>query len=167
MIFEVAGALRLAGTSHADPYRGSEKDLTEWVAWNVGYMRNRDSTHALGWMLTGGGSGGGTRVSLQARRRTWLTRQFTFDVSGGPLLAQQQSADLSGTKQGYGLTAEASLGALDLAGITLAGDLIHVQNRTPVAVYVGAKAGSHLAVAGSVVALLGTIALYKALSGGL
>jgi hypothetical protein len=166
-IFEVTGARRAVGTSHVDRYGVKTQDLTEWVAWDLGYMRNRDNVHALGGSVSIGGSGGGTRLAARLRQRTWLTRDFTLDLSAGPLTAQQQSADLSGTKQGFGVTGEVTLGAKDLVGVTVAGDVIKIQDRTASALYVGGKVGSWGAVGASAAALLGVLALIAAFRNGI
>src|SRR4051794_19385408 len=80
-IVEFTGALRLAGTSHTDPNGFRERELDEWVGWDIGYMRNRDTVHAIGASFEAGGSGGGTRLAAKLRRRTWLTRSLTSDIS--------------------------------------------------------------------------------------
>jgi hypothetical protein len=161
-VFEFTGALRLVGTSHTVLYSNRERDLDEWVGWDAGYMRNRDSVHAIGASFQAGGSGGGTRLALKLRRRTWLTNSLTSDISAGPLVAQQQSADLSGTKIGYGLTAEAAFGAKDLVGIVISADAIHIQDRNAAALHVGGRLGSWATVAASAAALVGVLAVYQA-----
>ena len=150
-------------TETADARSRSPSRSTSWVGWDVGYMTNRDSTHAIGWSLHAGGSGGGTRLAAKARRRTWVTIDNVRSQRRSPDRAEQ-AADLSGTKSGYCLTAETAIGAYDLAGVMLDADVTRVQSRNAAAIYVGDRLGSHAAVGATVIALAGVIALYQARS---
>jgi hypothetical protein len=162
---EVTGAFRVVGTSYTDARGGHARDLTEWFTAGLGYMRNRDSVHAIGLTLEAGGSGGGSRLAATVRRRTWRTANVHSDFSAGPLIAQERPSDLSGTKAGFGITVQAAVGAADLVGVLVSADAIHVQNRNAVALHIGARLGSYAAIGASAAALAATVALLSVLGG--
>jgi hypothetical protein len=163
---ELTGALRVAGTSYTDRLGVRSRDLSEWFSLGIGYMRNRDSVHAIGMLFEAGGSDGGNRFTATLRRRTWLTTHVSSDFSAGPLIAQQRSSDVSGTATGYGITAQAAIGAGDLVGLLVSADAIHVQNRNATALHIGARLGSYAAIGASAATLAATFALLSVLGGG-
>jgi hypothetical protein len=161
-VLEVTGAKRIVGTSAAQHI--NNPDLDEYVAWDLGVMRNMDSVRAKGWSLQVGGSSGGTRIAAKLRRRRWLDNHFTRDVAIGPLVAQEQSRNNTGVVEGFGAAAEAALGYNDLLGVMLDGDVLHVDGRQAAALHVGARAESFVGAVISSIAVLGVYILYRGLS---
>jgi hypothetical protein len=88
VLFELTGAKRLVGTRQLDrrPYSQTQtyvEDLGDYLSWTLGAMSNLDSVHAVGGLLDVG-YGDGWRVAIKARRRTWISRESSLDVSAGP-----------------------------------------------------------------------------------
>ena len=173
LVFEVTGAARAAGTFHTS---GScvpsnlcrQPDLGGYLAWDLGAMANVDSTHAFGVSAQiGGADPGGVRLALKARTRRWLPHHLTLDAAAGPLMAQQDFADLHGVHQTYGATADAALGVADLASVMVGADAVNGPGHQTHAVYVGGRLGSFAGVGGSVVIAALAIAVVVALSRGL
>lgn len=173
LVFEVTGAAHAAGTYHGS---GTcfpdgfcrQPDLGGYLAWDVGAMTNVDSTHAFGASAQiGGADPGGVRLALKARTRLWLPHHFTLDAAAGPLMAQQDFADLHGVHETYGVTADAAVGVADLVSVMAGVDAVNGPGHLSRAAYVGGKLGAHAGVVGTVVIAALAIGVVIALSKGL
>lgn len=171
LALEMVAVGRLAGTTSTRPSCGAgpfcrQEDLRAYLGGDIGWMRNVDSTRALGVSLQIGGSEDGVRVALRARRRQWLPHHLVFDLAAGPLTAQQQPNDNTGVKQSYGFTAESGVGVSNFGTLVLAGDVTRRPGHSASALHGGARLESWPAVIGGAVVVAGLIALYSALKGG-
>lgn len=171
VVFEFTAARHVAGTTHAPSgcvVGCGQVDLGGYLAWDVGEMKNVDSTHAFGASAQiGGADPGGVRVALQARGRIWLPHRMTFDAAAGPLMAQQDPGDTRGVRNDFGVTANAAVGFADLVSIVGGVDAISGVDHTASAAYVGGRLGAHAGVLGSVVVGILAIGVVIALSHGL
>ena len=162
---------RLEGSSHPfavdDNVTLRNRDLREYAAGGIGYMRNVDTTHAVGGIFSVGGSETGVRIALEGRRRTWLNHGIaSLDLGGGLLTAQQQDVGRGGTSQTYGVTAHAALGVVDVVGVMLAADLVQGQGHTSHAIHAGVQLDSWGGLAAGLVSLAGAALIAFALAGG-
>jgi hypothetical protein len=150
LVFELTGTTQLTSTSHEVTIVPSpaftEPDLRSYVAWNIGAMENRDSTHALGASLEAGVAFEGGRVAIKGRRRTWLANNDAFDVAAGVLATSQQTSR-GGSVLAYGLTAESAFGLGDQVSVAISGDLVRSRERGSAALKVGLRLGSYTAMA--------------------
>ena len=107
--FTIAIVVRLGSTSPAvdSPFGyapGNELDFRQFGAIDIGYMVNRDSSHAIGGMIEAGSLGFDKRVALKAQRQQWLSRSWSASAGLGVVRAQQQSVARNRTTQAYGAT---------------------------------------------------------------
>jgi hypothetical protein len=161
LVFEVTGAKGVISTSHQvflDPAIPvfTEADIGSYLAWTVGGMVNRDSTHALGATLQAGLISEGVRAALQGRSRKWVTDDAAFDVAVGILSTPQNAAHV-GTATAYGLTGESAFGVGDQVSAFVSGDLVRSRSHTSAALHVGGRVGSYTAMVAT--ALMGVIVL--------
>jgi len=171
VVFEFTAAGRVAGTTHAPPSCTIDcrrPDLGGYLAWDIGEMKNVDSTHALGASAhVGGADPGGVRLALEARGRIWLPHRMTFDAAAGPLMAQQDPGDVSGVRNRFGVTANAAVGVADLVSVMGGVDAISGVGHVASAAYVGGRLGAQAGVLGSLVVGVLAIGVVVALSHGL
>lgn len=170
LVLEARLMQRVEGSSHPFDVNTNlplrTRDLREYAAGGIGYMRNVDTTQAVGGIFSVGGSETGVRIALEGRRRTWLNHGLaSFDVGGGVLTAQQQDVGHPGTSQAYGVTGHAALGVVDVVGVMLAADLVRGQGHTSHAIHVGVQLDSWGGVAAGLVTIAGAILIGLALSG--
>jgi hypothetical protein len=161
LVFEVTGAKDVISTSHQvflDPAIPvfTEADIGSYLAWTVGGMVNRDSTHALGATLQAGLISEGVRAALQGRWRTWVADDAAFDVTVGILSTPQNAAHV-GTATAYGLTAESAFSVGDQVSAFVSGDLVRSRSHTSAALHAGGRFGSYTAMVAT--ALMGVIVL--------
>jgi hypothetical protein len=109
--FTLTLVARLGNSSRAvdSPYGyapGNELDFRQFGAWDVGYMRNRDSSDAIGGLIEAGTRGFDKRFALKARGQHWLSPSWAVSASVGPLSAKQQAVTADRTTQAYGATAD-------------------------------------------------------------
>lgn len=169
--FEITAVGRLAGKSHPrfSPVGRSldqVADLREYLAWDIGYMVNRDSSHGLGGSLQIGGGESGVRIVAKVRRRTWFGSKSTWDAAAGVLTAQQIDVATNGTTQAYGLTAETGFGMRDLLSVVASGDVTRGAGHQAAALHAGVRLGSNASLAGTALAALAVYGLYRSLRSG-
>jgi hypothetical protein len=128
------------------------------MQWDLGYLVNRDSLHAIGAALNVGLSAVHlSRFAVLARRRQWLPGGFTFDVGAGPLVHQVQVTPQVDESQfptpqnvlAYGATVNAELGYRGHIGVWAGLDATHGGGRTGVGLQAGGRLGSYTGVAGT------------------
>jgi hypothetical protein len=170
LVFELTGTRRLGGThSFRDcppPTSCPEEDLKPYLAWDIGWMTNRDSTHSQGVSFEVGGSEEGTRLALRARRRLWLQHQVVMDLGAGPLMSQYQAFDRTGTKPSYGLTGEAGVGIARIGVLAVSADVTKRPNHAAVGLHAGARTEGLPAGFASLVVSVLSVALVLALREG-
>jgi hypothetical protein len=151
--FAIDLVVRVGSTSPSvdSPYGyapGNELDFGQFGAFDIGYMRNRDSTHAIGGLLEVGTNGVDDRLALKMRRQQWLSRSLAASAGIGVVRAEQQIASANGTTYAYGVTGDIGLDVGDDRGVFLSGDLTQQAGRHPVAALrVGLRNDSYAAVA--------------------
>ena len=153
LVFELTGAREVRSTAQEvslapEVPSFTQNDLASYLAWTVGGMINRDSTHAMGLAFQAGPTNEGVRMALQGRGRTWLPNNGTFDVAVGGL-SMAQTTPSGRSTQAYGLTAESAVGLGDQVSVFVSGDLVGSARRRSAAVHVGGRLGSYAGMAGT------------------
>lgn len=167
----VTGAARTTGTSHArfspsGVTSARERDLREYGALGVGYMVNRDSTHAVGGLFEVGSSESGVRLALKAKRQRWLSKRWAVSESFGVLTAQQMNVATDGTTQAYGFTGDVGIDFLDQIGVVVSGDVARGSGHQSAALHAGVRAGSYTALAAAAATAVVGIAVGSSLGHG-
>lgn len=153
-VFAITGVKRVAGTTHLETFGAASSisqphvpDLADYLSWTLGVMVNRDSAHAIGAVAEFGFDSTGSRVALEARRRTWLPRGGSIDFTAGGLVAQGHKGARFPTA--YGMTTGVALGAFDLFAITIGGDVAWPAsgNHLRAAIHGGLRVSSYAALA--------------------
>jgi hypothetical protein len=106
-LVELMGVKRLAGPR---PYRASFGQLT-YIGAELGGMKNRGPSHAIGAAVTLAAIDPGPRASIAARYRTWNPDGSYQDLSLGVVGTRQNINEAgSGGRTAYGITTELSAG---------------------------------------------------------
>ncbi len=156
--------------TRAFPVRAFERH----ASWSAGAMRNVDARTAVGGAVAFGPAGTGAYLAGMARWRRWAGTQASVEVAAGPAVAEV-SVPAPSVVPGVpglaevrrpGVLGEVRLNAADLLAVSARGVVVpRAGGRTYGAVFAGASAGSHLAVAGTV-GLIGFFALVLSAMGG-
>ena len=172
LIFEMTGAVRLAGTTRpyatGPLYAGCvgpgcrSEDLPSYLAWDLGMMRSVDSRYALGGSLQVGGSEDGVRLAVRARSRLFLSRNSVLDLAAGPLAVRIGNA--AQPRETYGLTADGALGIRRIGTVVLGTDVTNDHGRMATAMHAGVRLESMPAVVASALVAAGGIMTLVALS---
>lgn len=174
LIFEITGAVRLAGTTRlyaptAVPYVGCTvgcaiEDQPGYIAWDLGYMKNKSSRYALGGSLQVGGNEDGVRLALRARSRLFVSRYGVVDLAAGPLA--QRIGRAAEPREAYGGTADVTLGVRRVGGLMIGTDILNDRNRIASAVHGGMRLESWPGAAATALVAVGGILTVVALSRG-
>ena len=130
-LFELSGTARISGSSigRCDFTCTVENPLPGYGSVDIGWMRNVDTTRALGGSLQIGGSDQGTRLALRIRHRSWLPHGFTFDAGAGPLLEAR----------GGGVTGDIALGRARIGSLMLGQDIARQYGEVVTGTHAGAR----------------------------
>jgi hypothetical protein len=149
--FMLTAVFRVGNTSRAVDSQygyapGNELDFRQFGAWDIGYMRNRDSSDAIGGLIEVGTRGFDKRFALKARGQHWLSPSWTVSGSVGLLSAKQQAAGADRTTHAYGATADVGVDFEDQMGVVVTGDVTRQSAHQATALRVGVRDGSYAAV---------------------
>lgn len=149
--FTVTMVVRVGHTSHGvdSPFGyapGDEIDFRDLGAVDVGYMRNRDSSDAIGGLIEVGTGGFDKRFALKARGQHWLSPSWAVNASVGLLTAQQRVVAGDRTTQAHGATADLGVDVEDQVGIVVTGDVTRQSGHQATALRVGVRSGSYTAL---------------------
>lgn len=146
------------------------EDLSHYGAGIIGFMSNRDSTHAVGGSIEFGYDGEHPRISAKLHRRTWFTDRRSLDLSFGPKAVEVVGLDDGPTAQcigcairtwSYGVTGDMVVTERHGFGLLLGTDLIQGGGRTSAGIHAGTRMESYTAVAATILAgVLGVAAYY-------
>jgi hypothetical protein len=160
LLFELNFSARVAGTEvveagctppSADFCR--QDLLLDFIAADVGVMKNLDLRQSVGLSIEAGGSDDGGRLAVLGRYRRWLSNKYVADASLGPLMAGFSPPGGTGMTQTYGLTGDVSVGRARVLLATAGFDMAHQLGRNAKALRVGLRCESRgLAVGGAIVA---------------
>lgn len=164
LLFEYSASQRIAGTKTPRP-GGDRVDLPQYVAWDIGWMKNIRPTQALGASLQVGGSGDGNRVALRVRHRTWMASRYVLDVGAGPLMAQQQGQFDQGVQETYGATADVGVGIARVGVATLGFNAARQSGHNASSIHLGGRLESAGVVVATVIGIAGAVLLVAALGG--
>lgn len=145
------------------------EDFGTYGAGIVGFMSNRDSTHALGASLEFGYAGAEhPRISAKLHRRTWLPSGNSFDLSAGLLAAEVPRPDDGPGSQcpsclkrawSYGITSDVALVERHGLGLMGGADFITGSGRTSLGAHAGVRTEGWAAIGATLLAgLLGAAA---------
>ena len=138
---------RLSGTRLVQQDPNSGADLESHVSWELGRMRNRDSSSALGWtILIGVDAERKHRLGAKARFRRWLDPRGILDLSGGVLQASVRAPYPDARAMGYGLTGDAAVGWSNAGTVTVGAEALRSRRRNVAAVYGGVRLSAYPAV---------------------
>jgi hypothetical protein len=106
--------------------------------WDLGVMRNRSATTAIGASLHFAGGDDFQRYGVKVRYRRWLSESVPLDVAPGVVMHAHEGA------HGYrlGVTTQAAVSFHDLAGVFLQLDLVDAGRGTRPQVRFGMRAGT-------------------------
>jgi hypothetical protein len=124
----------------------NELDFRQLGAWGIGYMRNLDSSDAIGGLIEAGTAGFDKRLTLKMRGQRWLSPSWAVSASVGPLSAQQQAVGADGTTQAYGATADVGVDFADQVGVVVTGDVTRQSAHQSAALRVGVRGSSYTAL---------------------
>ena len=173
LVFEMTGGFRLTGTTRlysTNPAYAAcgpgcrINDLPSYLAWDIGWMKNRSSNSAVGASLQVGGSEDGARLALRARSRFFLPHNGVFDVAAGPLAVR--IGNTAEPREAYGATGDVALGIRRVGTAFVGADVTNDRSRIAAALHGGVRLESWPAVAGTALATAGAIMTAVALSRG-
>lgn len=164
LLFEYTASQRIAGTK-TPRINGGRVDLPQYVAWDIGWMKNIRPTQSLGASLQVGGSGDGNRIALRARHRTWMARRYVLDLGAGPLMAQQQGEADQGVQETYGATADVGVGIARVGVATLGFNAARQSGHNASSLHLGGRLESAGVVVATVIGIAGAVLLVAALGG--
>jgi hypothetical protein len=145
IVAEIAlmGQLNHDGDLFAGSFRGPNVGkLDSYYVADLGWMRNRsDSTAVGGFLQTGGNGNDGFRFATEARYRRWLDHRFDVDVEGGPLVVTRDIGGPFARGAGVGVTTGVSIGYREYVALSAGYDIVH-GDRTQSSLLLGARFGS-------------------------
>lgn len=147
--FNLTTVFRLAPLGHQvdAPFGyapGDDGDIRAFGAVDIGYMRNRDSSDAIGALIEAGTGGIDKRLALKVRAQRWLMPCSAVSASFGLVRAKQQVLTTDRTTQAFGATADLGVDFGDLFGILVTGDVTRQGSRSSTALRAGLRADSYL-----------------------
>lgn len=146
------GMLGIARGRH-DTHANQNEDFPGHAGVVIGYMRNVDSTHAVGGSFEFDYGLAG-RMSFKAHYRTWLSSGSSFDAAAGPLVAEVFQAGNGGDERvkAFGVTADIAWILPWHFGPTAGLDVAHAPGRETFGVHAGLRLESGWAVAAAAAA---------------
>ena len=148
---------RLVSGSFVNAY--DEPDISSQLLWTVGPMFNTSPWHALGGTLSAGFVNDGSRIALEARRRSWTSLGSAVDVSAGVLRSNVPPLPNQFQHAQYGTTAGFSVVGADFIHINAHADVLLTGGRVRAGGTVGGGLGSYAAAGVSVLAATLTLAV--------
>jgi hypothetical protein len=134
-------------------------DISSQVLWTVGPMFNTGPTRAFGGTLSAGFVDDGSRIALEARRRSWTSPGSAVDVSAGVLRSNVPVLPNQFEHGQYGLTAGFFIVGGDVIHINAHADVLFTGDRVRAGGTVGGGLGSYAAAGVSVLAGLLVVAV--------
>lgn len=142
-------------------------ELTWYVAWELGAMRNLDANDAVGASAMLGGDANGARWALKGRYRRWLDESTALDVGAG-VLGAGRSVPREGQPgndhvPAVGLTGDVSLGLSEWASLGVRADVLFSEegeDGPATAYYVGTRLGTRPALVASAAPLVLALAVF-------
>jgi hypothetical protein len=158
LLVEYTASQRIAGTK--TPRAGGDRvDLPQYVAWDIGWMKNVQPSQSLGVSLQGGASGDGNRIAIRLRHRTWMASRYVLDVGAGPLMAQHQGAFDEGVQESWGATADAGVGVARVGVVSIGFNTARQSGHTASSMHLGGRLESAGVVVATVIGVAGVLIL--------
>ncbi len=151
----------LLGFEGGAPFEYVTNDMGNQLTFEVGAMRNRSATTAIGATAMASFGTGGS-LAVKGRYRRWLsTPGLSLDLGAGPaLIGRAYSRTGANTP---GLTADVALTARDFGAVVARVDLQRTDGKTASALYGGVRLGSQPALVASGVLAVGFVLILQAL----
>ena len=149
-------------------------ELTWYVAWELGAMRNVSLNDAVGASAMLGGDANGVRWAVKGRYRRWLDAGTALDVGAGVLGAGRsvpRADDQPGNDHvpAVGLTGDVSLGLTEWASLGVRADVLFSEegeDGPATAYYVGTRLGTRPALVATAAPLVFALLVGVVAGGG-
>lgn len=142
-------------------------ELTWYVAWELGMMRNLDENDAVGASAMLGGDANGVRWAVKGRYRRWLDAGTALDVGAGVLGAgrsvPRENQPGNDHVPAVGLTGDVSLGLTEWASLGVRADVLFSEegeDGPATAYYVGTRLGTRPALVASAAPLVLALGIF-------